>query len=59
MLKTYLKKIADTSNRGDAREESYYTILKDLLNEYSTSSGKKKIHVTILPKKTEAHTGKL
>ncbi len=54
MLKTYLKQIADTSIRGDAREESYYPVLKDLLNEYSTSTGKKKIHITILPKKTEA-----
>jgi len=54
MLKAYLKKIADTSNRGDAREESYYPILKELLEEYSNSTGKKKIHVTVLPKKTEA-----
>ncbi|MDP2156713.1 MAG: DNA methyltransferase, partial [Nitrospirota bacterium] len=54
MLKAYLKKIADTSNRGDAREESYYPVLKDLLEEYSSSIGKKKTHVTVLPKKTEA-----
>jgi len=31
MLREYLKKIADTSKRGDAREESYYPVLKDLL----------------------------
>src|SRR4030043_1655318 len=54
MLKAYLRQIADTSNRGDAREESYYPILKELLEEYSNSTGKKKIHVTVLPKKTEA-----
>lgn len=53
MLKAYLKQIAETSKHGDAREESYYPVLKDLLNEYSTSTGKKKIHITILPKKTE------
>ena len=42
MLKAYLKQIADTSIRGDAREESHYPVLKDLFNEYSTSTGKKK-----------------
>jgi hypothetical protein len=54
MLKAYLKQIAETSNRGDAREESYYPILKDLLNEYCSSIGKKNVHITPQPKKTEA-----
>ena len=54
MLKAYLRQIAETSNRGDAREESYYDILKALLDEYCNSIGKKKIHITTLPKKTEA-----
>jgi hypothetical protein len=54
MLKAYLRQIAETSNRGDAREESYYPILKDLLNEYCSSIGKKNIHITPQPKKTEA-----
>jgi predicted helicase len=54
MLKAYLKQIADTSNRGDAREESYYPILKDLLDEYCSSIEKKNIHITPQPKKTEA-----
>ena len=54
MLKAYLKQIADTSIRGDAREESYYSVLEDLLTEYCSSVGKKKVHVTVLPKKTEA-----
>jgi predicted helicase len=54
MLKAYLKKIADATNRGDAREESYYPILKDLLDDYCGSIGKKNIHVTPQPKKTEA-----
>lgn len=54
MLKNYLKQIAETSNRGDAREESYYSALKDLFEAYSGSTDKKNIHVTVLPKKTEA-----
>lgn len=54
MLKSYLKKIFDVADRGDAREESYYSILEDLLKKYSESSGKKNVHITTLPKKTEA-----
>ncbi len=54
MLRQYLNKIADKSNRGDAREESYYTVLESLINDYCSSTGKRKIHVTTLPKKTEA-----
>ncbi len=54
MLKSYLKQIADTANRGDAREESFYPVLKDLLNEYCNSINKKNVYITILPKKTEA-----
>ncbi|MEW6002936.1 MAG: type ISP restriction/modification enzyme [Nitrospirota bacterium] len=54
MLKAYLKQIAETSKQGDAREESYYPVLKSFFDEYCSSSGKKKVHITILPKKTEA-----
>jgi hypothetical protein len=54
MLESYLKRIYEIANRGDAREESYYSILEDLLNEYTESVGKRNIHITTLPKKTEA-----
>jgi predicted helicase len=54
MIKSYLKKLTETSTRGDAREESYYPVLKDLLDEYCRSSNKKKIQITPQPKKTEA-----
>jgi predicted helicase len=54
MLKTYLKQIAETSKHGDAREESYYPVLKSLLDDYCRSVEKKKVHITILPKNTEA-----
>jgi len=33
MLKSYLKKIFKTANQGDAREESYYSVLKALMEE--------------------------
>src|SRR3990167_7656687 len=54
MLNTYLERITETAKRGDAREESFYSSLESLLNEYSASANKKNIHVTTLPKKTEA-----
>jgi len=54
MLKSYLKRIYEIANRGDAREESYYSILEGLLKEYIESVAKRNIHITTLPKKTEA-----
>ena len=54
MIETYIKKIASITKRGDAREESYYSALAVLLEEFSETERKKKAHVTVLPKKTEA-----
>ncbi len=54
MIDTYLKEIAAKTQRGDAREESYYSILETFLKEYSQAKLKKKIEITVLPKKTEA-----
>ena len=54
MLKPYLKEIFQIAQQGDAREESYYSPLEVLISEYAKSIGKKNIHITILPKKTDA-----
>src|SRR5450830_994033 len=54
MLKTYLGKISAAASHGDAREDSYYGTLADLLNAYAVEAGLKKISITTLPKKTEA-----
>ena len=54
MLKAYLKRIYEVAQAGDAREESYYSSLEELLNEFADSINKKHIHITTLPKKTEA-----
>jgi len=54
MLKAYLKRIFEVAQTGDAREESYYSILEGLLKEYTKSVSKRNIHITTLPKKTEA-----
>ncbi len=54
MLRSYLKKIYEIIQRGDAREETYYSTLEKLLQEYSESINKKDIKITTLPKQTEA-----
>jgi len=54
MLRSYLKRVFEIAAHGDAREESYYSPLEGLLKEYAESVNKKNIHVTTLPKKTEA-----
>lgn len=54
MLKLYLKEVYRTYSRGDATEESYYHVLAGFLQKYTESKGKKHIHITTLPKKTEA-----
>ena len=54
MLKAYLKRIYEVAQTGDAREESYYSSLAELLKAFANSINKKYIHVTTLPKKTEA-----
>jgi len=54
MLKSYLRDITDIANRGDDREESFYPVLKKLLEEFCTSTNKENIYITVLPKKTEA-----
>jgi predicted helicase len=54
MLKSYLKKIFKTANQGDAREESYYGTLEELMKDLAHSYDKSNIHITTLPKSTEA-----
>jgi predicted helicase len=54
LLEQYLKNLTNTFQRGDAREESYYTNLDELIKKTSAFLKVKNIDVTILPKKTEA-----
>jgi len=54
MLKQYLKGLHKVAQSGDAREESFYSTLQDLLIGYADSVKKKGIHITTLPKATEA-----
>ncbi len=48
------EKILKTASQGDAREESYYAALEGLMEGLAVSFGKSKIHITTLPKSTEA-----
>jgi predicted helicase len=54
LLEQYLKNLTNTFQRGDAREESYYTNLDELIKKTAAFLKVKNIDVTILPKKTEA-----
>ena len=54
LIKSYIKSLLDVANRGDATEPSYYPVLQELLQGYAESVGKRKVHITPLPKKTEA-----
>ncbi|HEX7456320.1 MAG TPA: type ISP restriction/modification enzyme [Candidatus Nanoarchaeia archaeon] len=53
MLKTYFQDIFNTTKTGDATEESYYSDLKRLIENWGKEKGKK-FYVTPLPKRTEA-----
>lgn len=54
MIDRYINTIASITKQGDAREESYYSALANLLASFSETERHQKVHVTILPKKTEA-----
>lgn len=54
ILDQYLKNLTHTTRRGDAREESYYKHLDDLIRRYAETQNLKEIDITTLPKKTEA-----
>lgn len=54
MTKKYLSNLYKTYQKGDKREESYYNYLAELISTFSETQRKKKIDITILPKKTEA-----
>jgi hypothetical protein len=54
LFKEYLKNLSNVALRGDAREESFYPTLATLLKQVSEATGRRHVHVTTLPKPTEA-----
>ena len=49
IFSTYLNDLATVTRQGDAREESFYPALADVLKD----TGKTDAHVTTLPRPTE------
>ena len=49
ILEQYLKNITSVSLRGDAREESYYKNLDELIKQFAEIQKIKNIDITILP----------
>ena len=54
IFKQYSKALADAASAGDAREESFYGALKDLMERVAHATSRAQVHVTVLPKPTEA-----
>ena len=54
LFRDYLQSLAGVAERGDAREESFYGVLASCLEQFSEKAGLAGIHVTTLPKNTDA-----
>jgi hypothetical protein len=54
LCRSYVRGLTDTLLQGDAREESCYGTLERFLTAYAHAAGLEGIHVTVLPKPTEA-----
>ncbi|MFP5286087.1 MAG: DNA methyltransferase, partial [Thermoanaerobaculia bacterium] len=53
-LLDYLDRVFETERRGDAREESFYPLLLDLLDWYAAHRGRRDVRVTMIPRKTRS-----
>ena len=56
IFKVYFKELHAVAQHGDAREESFYPALADMLKTLAESTGRKHVRVTTLPKPTDAGT---
>jgi hypothetical protein len=54
LFSKYLKELSAVALQGDAREESFYPALADMLAEVAQTSGRTHVRVTTLPKPTDA-----
>jgi hypothetical protein len=54
IFKHYSRRLAEVAAAGDAREESFYAPLAELLETVAQATGRPHVHVTTLPKATEA-----
>src|SRR5215210_381296 len=53
-LAAYLERLEDESRRGEAREESFYPFLGELLEAMSARLGRPGVRAIVIPRKTEA-----
>ncbi len=53
-FENYLKELHAVAQQGDAREESFYPALAEMLQTAADQTGRKHIRVTTLPKPTDA-----
>ncbi|MCX6096594.1 MAG: N-6 DNA methylase, partial [Candidatus Bipolaricaulota bacterium] len=54
LFSKYLRELSAVAIQGDAREESFYPGLADMLAEVAQASGRMHVRVTTLPKPTDA-----
>jgi hypothetical protein len=50
----YYKDLSQAARQGDAREESFYSACERMLTSFAQETGKPQVHVTTLPKPTDA-----
>ena len=53
IFSTYLKDLTAVAQQGDAREESFYSALADMLKKMADATDRPHVHVTTLPRPTE------
>ena len=54
LFNSYFKNLSNVAGQGDAREESFYQPLADMLRELAQATGRAQVHITTLPRATEA-----
>ncbi|MDW7761922.1 MAG: type ISP restriction/modification enzyme [Acidobacteriota bacterium] len=54
IFKAFFKELHAVAQHGDAREESFYPALADMLKTLAESTGRRHVRVTTLPKPTDA-----
>jgi len=54
LFKKYIQDLSKVALRGDATEESFYSSLSNLLEQVAEATGRNDVHITTLPKRTEA-----
>lgn len=54
LFTTYLRELSAVTLQGDAREESFYPALAEMLADIAKATGRAHVRVTTLPKSTDA-----